>query len=94
MKAFRTLALRWRRKLALSPEQAELIVTTDDTTMVGGAGKKVEIDGRVELMEQQRVDFEPANPGAECYFHTIDTSGPKTETQAKVEALLKDAKVM
>jgi len=46
-------------------------------------------DGRVELMEQQRGDFEPANPGAECYFHTIDTSGPKTETQANVEALLK-----
>ena len=51
-------------------------------------------DGRVELMEQQRGDFEPANPGAECYFHTIDTSGPKTETQAKVEALLKAESVL
>ena len=27
MKAFLTLALRWRRKLALSPEQAELLAT-------------------------------------------------------------------
>ncbi len=51
-------------------------------------------DGRVELMEQQRVDFEPANPGAECYFHTIDTSGPKAETQAKVEALLRAESVL
>ncbi len=51
-------------------------------------------DGRVELMEQQRVDFEPANPGAECYFHTVDTSGPKAETQAKVEELLKMESVL
>jgi aminoglycoside phosphotransferase family enzyme/predicted kinase len=51
-------------------------------------------DGRVELMENQRADFEPANPGAECFFHTIDTSGPKPETQANVEALLRGAKVL
>jgi predicted kinase len=51
-------------------------------------------DGRVELMEQQRVDFEPANPGAECFFHTIDTSGPKAETQARLEELLKTAKLL
>jgi aminoglycoside phosphotransferase family enzyme/predicted kinase len=51
-------------------------------------------DGRVELMEQQRGDFEPANPGAECFFHTIDTSGPKAETQAKVETLLKAESVL
>jgi aminoglycoside phosphotransferase family enzyme/predicted kinase len=51
-------------------------------------------DGRVELMEHQRADFEPANAGAECYFHEIDTSGPKSETQAKVEAMLKTAKVL
>jgi hypothetical protein len=51
-------------------------------------------DGRVELMEQQRGDFEPANPDAECYFHLIDTSGPKDETQAKVEALLREESVL
>ena len=51
-------------------------------------------DGRVELMEQQRGDFEPANPGSECFFHTIDTSGPKAETQANVEALLKAESVL
>ena len=51
-------------------------------------------DGRVELMEQQRGDFEPPNPDAECYFHDIDTSGPKSETQTKVEALLRDESVL
>jgi predicted kinase len=51
-------------------------------------------DGRVELMEHQRADFEPPNAGAECFFHDIDTSGPKAETQAKVEALLGAAKVI
>lgn len=45
-------------------------------------------------MEQQRGDFEPANPGAECYCHLVDTSGPKTETQAKVDDLLREAKVL
>jgi predicted kinase len=48
-------------------------------------------DGRVELMEHQRADFEPPNPEAECFFHTVDTSGPKTETQAKVDAPLTTA---
>ncbi len=51
-------------------------------------------DGRVELMDQQRGDFEPPNAGAECFFHTIDTSGPKAETQAKVEALLTKESVL
>lgn len=51
-------------------------------------------DGRVELMDDQRADFEPANPGAEQFFHTVDTSGPKAETQAKVEALLRRAEVL
>jgi len=51
-------------------------------------------DGRVELMEQQRGDFEPANPGSECYFHEVDTSGPKTETQAKVKELLQAESVL
>ncbi len=31
----------------------KIIVTTDDTTMVGGAGKKVEIDGRCELIRKE-----------------------------------------
>lgn len=51
-------------------------------------------DGRVELMERQRTDFEPPNPGAECFFHTVDTSGPKSETRAKVEEALRAAKVL
>jgi aminoglycoside phosphotransferase family enzyme/predicted kinase len=51
-------------------------------------------DGRVELMEHQRADFEPPNPDAECFFREVDTSGPKAETQAKVDALLETAKVL
>lgn len=51
-------------------------------------------DGRVELMEQQRADFEPPNSDVECFFHTVDTSGPKPETQAKVTELLRGAKVL
>jgi chaperonin GroEL len=31
----------------------KIIVTTDDTTMVSGAGKKAEIDGRVELIRKE-----------------------------------------
>ena len=50
-------------------------------------------DGRVELMDRQRADFEPANPGSEELFHTVDTSGPKTDTQAKVDELLRAAGV-
>jgi len=51
-------------------------------------------DGRVELMERQRTDFEPPNPDALCYFHTVETDGPKTETQARVEALLEAESVL
>ena len=51
-------------------------------------------DGRVELMDHQRADFEPANPGHESLFRAVDTSGPKSETQAKVETYLRDAGVL
>jgi predicted kinase len=46
-------------------------------------------DGRVELMEHQRADFETANPEHPELFHTVSTDGPKTETRAKVEELLR-----
>jgi len=46
-------------------------------------------DGRVELMEQQREDFESGNPDHLELFHEISTEGPKNETRASVEELLR-----
>jgi aminoglycoside phosphotransferase family enzyme/predicted kinase len=46
-------------------------------------------DGRVELMEQQRGDFEAANPGHPELFHAVATDGPKPQTQTRVEELLR-----
>jgi aminoglycoside phosphotransferase family enzyme/predicted kinase len=46
-------------------------------------------DGRVELMEHQRADFEPANPDHEDLFHIISTDGPKPQTRSMVEELLR-----
>jgi len=46
-------------------------------------------DGRVELMEQQRKDFEPANPNHREIFHAVSTEGKKTETRAHVEEILR-----
>ena len=46
-------------------------------------------DGRVELMEHQRADFEPANPDHEELFHVISTDGPKPTTRSLVEKMLK-----
>jgi aminoglycoside phosphotransferase family enzyme/predicted kinase len=45
-------------------------------------------DGRVELMEHQRTDFEDPNPEYEELFHTISTDGPKPQTRSLVEELL------
>jgi aminoglycoside phosphotransferase family enzyme/predicted kinase len=45
-------------------------------------------DGRVELMEHQRADFETANPEHAELFHTVSTDGPKTETRAVVDKVL------
>ncbi len=46
-------------------------------------------DGRVELMEHQRADFEPANPEHQELFYAVSTDGPKPETRAKVEEILR-----
>jgi len=46
-------------------------------------------DGRVELMELQREDFEPENPDHAELFHVISTEGPKTDTRAHVEEVLR-----
>jgi aminoglycoside phosphotransferase family enzyme/predicted kinase len=46
-------------------------------------------DGRVELMEHQRADFEGPNLDHEELFHTISTDGPKPQTRSLVEDLLR-----
>ena len=46
-------------------------------------------DGRVELMEHQRADFEAANLDYEDQFHTVSTDGPKLQTRSMVEELLR-----
>jgi hypothetical protein len=46
-------------------------------------------DGRVELMELQREDFEPENPDHAELFHLISTEGPKIDTRAHVEEVLR-----
>lgn len=45
-------------------------------------------DGRVELMERQREDFEPANPEHVELFARVPTDGPKEETRRQVLELL------
>ena len=46
-------------------------------------------DGRVELMEHQRADFEGPNPEHSGLFHAVATDGPKPETKSNVENLLR-----
>jgi predicted kinase len=46
-------------------------------------------DGRVELMERQRVDFEPPNSEHAELFERVATDGPVAETQRRVIELLK-----
>ncbi len=46
-------------------------------------------DGRVELMAHQRADFQPPNPEYAELFHAVSTDGPKSETRALVEELLR-----
>jgi aminoglycoside phosphotransferase family enzyme/predicted kinase len=48
-------------------------------------------DGRVELMEHQRADFEPPDPDHLELFRSVSTDGPKPETKARVEELLSAA---
>jgi hypothetical protein len=46
-------------------------------------------DGRVELMEHQRIDFEAPDLEDDGLFHTISTDGPKLQTRSLVEELLR-----
>ncbi len=45
-------------------------------------------DGRVELMEQQRHDWEPVEPGATADAVQLATDGPPEHTRARVDELL------
>jgi hypothetical protein len=51
-------------------------------------------DGRVELMEEQREDFESAGPDRLELFETVNTDGPKDETQRRVVELLVERGVL
>ena len=51
-------------------------------------------DGRVELMESQRRDFEPPNPDHADVFETISTDGPKKATRARVVEILRDREIL
>jgi hypothetical protein len=46
-------------------------------------------DGRAELMERQRTDFEPPNSEHAELFERVATDGPVAETQRRVIELLK-----
>ncbi len=46
-------------------------------------------DGRVELMEHQRADFEAPDPADGDFFATISTDAPKPETRQRVDELLR-----
>lgn len=45
-------------------------------------------DGRVELMERQRSEFEAASPETAHLFERLSTDGPEAETQGRVFDLL------
>ena len=45
-------------------------------------------DGRVELMERQRTEFEPAPPEQQHLFAEVETDGPKETTRQRVRELL------
>jgi predicted kinase len=45
-------------------------------------------DGRVEIMEQQRQEFEGPNPGCPELFETVSSDGPKSETRRRVLEIL------
>ena len=53
-------------------------------------GKKVASDGRLELVEAQKKNFDPPGPAEEGRLIVIDTSGPKERTRAQVEERLKE----
>ena len=51
-------------------------------------------DGRVELMERQRLDFDPPNPEALELFATVSTDGPKDQTRSKVVELFRNRGIL
>ena len=66
--------------------------TCDPSTQVKRLEKRqlhdTRSDGRVELMEDQRADFEPPNPESAELFVEIATDGPKPQTRGMLNELL------
>jgi chaperonin GroEL len=79
----------------------KVIITTDDTTVVGGAGKKVEIDGRVEMIRKEIEGTDSEYDREKLQERLAKLAGgvaqinvgAATETEMKErKALLEDAK--
>jgi predicted kinase len=51
-------------------------------------------DGRVEIMEQQRVDFEGPNPEHARRFERINTEGAKQDTRRRVMEILRSHRLL
>ena len=45
-------------------------------------------DGRVEIMEQQKEEFEGPNPDCPELFDTVSSDGPKPDTRRRVLEIL------
>ena len=51
-------------------------------------------DGRVEIMDQQRSEFEGPNPEAAELFDTVSSDGPKSETRRRVLEMLESREML
>ena len=51
-------------------------------------------DGRVEIMDQQRSEFEGPNPVAAELFDTVSSDGPKSETRRRVLEMLESREML
>ena len=51
-------------------------------------------DGRVEIMDQQRSEFEGPNPEVAELFDTVSSDGPKSETRRRVLEMLESREML
>ena len=51
-------------------------------------------DGRVEIMEFQRSEFEGPNPDSSELFETVSSDGPKSETRRRVAEILESRSML
>jgi len=52
--------------------------------------KDTRSDGRVELVEDQRADFESPDPNYESIFHTMSTDTTREETRQRMKDFLSE----